>query len=130
MSNDVATPPSLWDPISAWNGLTPDQQQLFGVVALLTACAFLRWDQPEDHYDIGWESAEFEGLDALECLFRGVFPTDPSRRRPDLSALGVPFCVGCGCTENIIGPTDRYWVTGGMCSVCAHGPTEREGNDE
>ena len=134
-----AAPVPLFDLAAGWAALSPDIQAKFGMAALAIglgelAGSLIENDELTDQemaritagggfYDIGIR----EGRNRAAVLV-DVYVVDgtPSRLQPpDLAAIEVRQCHGCGCTEANGPRGGTTWAGALVCTACAgHPPAE------
>ena len=118
-----------FDAAAAWERLPSEAQRAIGIAALVYAvgevgaCLGLEGASSERE-TLAFDAARLEGSLALGRLaistvlatevWKGALPP-----RPDLAAIGVRSCEGCGCTDECGCPAGCFWVGPRLCSACA-----------
>jgi hypothetical protein len=116
----------------AWEALSPDVQARLGMAAIAIGAAHLV-EMIEEREFPAWQTAAaathtnyfdaamLEGvLCAAEVVHALVLDCDVARLLPpDLAALGIRQCTGCGCTDAVGCAEGCHWVGPLLCSSCA-----------
>lgn len=118
---------TLWDPLAAWDAMSPMQQRAIGSLALahLTA-SYGAARRPR--YFLDRERAAETALNvthaqlvqATDCAVPGLLDAPPPI---DLNRIGVRMCRRCGCTDDHACIGGCSWVGPTHCSGCA--PTKK-----
>jgi len=112
--------PILLDPLAEFMRLPKPERRQAAAAAMI-----LGWVHAmQDPGDAG-HAAELAALDALAILVRLPIVRASDFPIYDLSALGVRFCRGCGCTDDVGCRTGCHWVSEDTCSRCARIPHRR-----
>lgn len=111
-----------FDPATLWNSLDEEQRQALGVAAIAHIAGAI--GTSEGYAPLrAFDAADIEGFGALVRILRDVAPEwSANPVPPDLTALGVPQCRSCGCTDNVACDEGCCWVQPGLCSSCGNGP--------
>jgi hypothetical protein len=102
-----------FDARAQWDGLTPEQQREVGEMALLLLVAME--DVGPGIVGTRWEHAQHEAETRLD---KYLPLADDFPEGPDLEAVGIRACRGCGCTDNSACPEGCEWVEADLCSAC------------
>ena len=103
-----------FDARAHWNALTPEQQREFGEMALLMLVSGLVAGE-ETLVERRWEHAHNEAGRRID----DVLPDpDDFAEGPDLAAVGIRACRGCGCTDDSACEEGCEWVEEDLCSAC------------
>jgi hypothetical protein len=101
--------PALFNPITCWETMTPEQQRTFGAAGIAHLVGVVG----------GHGAADFEGWELMaQTLEEVIAELRAAPPRPDLTALGIRTCRVCGCTDNCGCEEGCYWVENDLCSSC------------
>lgn len=109
-----------FDPALAWAALDTQEQRRVGELALLILLATSgRNGTPRTAGSPRWDHAARSAAAALDDLL--PFLDDPFIDGPDLEAVGIRSCRGCGCTDDSACEGGCSWTEPDLCSRCPDG---------
>ena len=114
------TPAGLADLPALWAALDEEGRTRIGIAALAAGLGMVGESYGVEPVQ-GFGAAALEGTAALAARMEAELEyTDlASLPRPDLSAIGVAACRGCGCTEDCACAEGCAWAEPGLCTACA-----------
>jgi hypothetical protein len=121
----------------AWDALSPDVQAELGMTAIAIGLSNLA-TMIDEHEHPAWRTTSFARFTnffdaaSIEAEHRAGFLVelkvlggDVARLQPpDLSALGIRQCTGCGCTDAVGCSEGCHWTGPLLCSSCDGEPGE------
>ncbi|SRR5579859_1347042 len=107
---------TLFDVKAAWSTLTEAQRESIGIAAIIQAIG-----EAGDYSGRGtaFAAAAVEGAGALSDACEAALGDLDELPRPDLAAIDVKACRGCGCTEDAGCAEGCHWVEPDLCSSCS-----------
>lgn len=112
----VVEPQALFDAKAAWSTLTEAQRESIGIAAIIQAIG-----EAGDYSGRGpaFAAAAIEGAGALSDACEDALGDLDELPRPNLAAIDVRACRGCGCTEDAGCVEGCHWVEPDLCSSCS-----------